>query len=200
MLAEIGALEGHVLGAHGVWLDDDDIATLGASGSGIAHCPMSNLKLGSGIARLTELQAAGVQVGLGTDGPASNDNLDLWEEMKLAPLLARGVSGNASSVDAATAIALATVSGARAIGLHDVGEFRIGFRADVVRIDLDDPAFAPGLDQDLLPTLAFAGTGRHVTDVWVDGQRVVSDRVCVDVDLAEAMAQVKQRGARLAGL
>ncbi len=200
VLADIGALEGQVIGAHGVWLDDDDIALLGSAGAGVAHCPMSNLKLGSGIARLTELQAAGVNVGLGTDGPASNDNLDLWEEMKLGPLLARGVSGDASAVDASTAISLATVSGARAIGLGDVGELRVGFRADLVRIGLDDPALVPNLDQDLLTTIAFAGTGRHVRDVWVDGERVVKDGTCVGVDVAEAISQVRSRGARLSEL
>lgn len=200
VLAEIGALDGQVLGAHGVWLDNSDIAVLGTAGAGIAHCPMSNLKLGSGIARLAELRAAGVNVGLGTDGPASNDNLDLWEEMKLAPLLARGTSRDAGAIDAATAISLATVGGARAIGLDDVGELRTGFRADIVRIDLDDPAFAPALEQDLLTTLAFAGTGRHVSDVWVDGDRVVANHRCVHIDVAEAIDQVRTRGARLADL
>lgn len=197
VLAEIGALDGQLLGAHGVWLDDEDLAMLGNVGAGIAHCPMSNLKLGSGIARLTELREAGINVGLGTDGPASNDNLDLWEEMKLAPLLARGTSQNASAIDAATAIHLATVGGAKAIGLHDVGELRVGHRADVIRVDLGDAAFAPNVETDLLTTLAFAGTGRHVTDVWVDGQRVVSNRSCDRVDLVEAIEEVRTRGALL---
>ncbi len=198
LLAELGALDSRLLGAHGVWLDDDDVSALGMAGAGIAHCPMSNLKLGSGIARLPQLMTAGVKVGLGTDGPASNDNLDLWEEMKLAPLLARGVSGKASAVDAATAISLATSGGARAIGLDDVGELRAGFRADVIRVDISDPAFAPGLVEDLLTTVAFAGTGRHVSDVWVDGHRVVADRECTRIDVAEAIDQVRTRGARLA--
>lgn len=197
VLAEIGALDGKLLGAHGVWLDDDDIAALGAAGAGVAHCPMSNLKLGSGMARLPELLAAGVKVGIGTDGPASNDNLDLWEEMKLAPLLARGVSGNASAVDAPAAVELATVGGARAIGLDDVGELRVGFRADVIRVDISGPAFAPRLEQDLLTTLAFAGSGRHVTDVWVDGQQVVEDGACCRIDVSVAIAEVQARGARL---
>lgn len=198
VLADVGALDGQLLGAHGVWLSDPDIAALGAAGAGIAHCPVSNLKLGSGIARLTELTDAGVNVGLGTDGPASNDNLDLWEEMKLAPLLARGTSGNAAVVDASAAIGLATVGGARAIGLGDVGELRVGFRADVIRVDVNDTAFAPCLEQDLLTTLAFAGSGRHVSDVWVDGVRVVAEGACSSVDVAEAIKQVQARGARLA--
>lgn len=198
VLAEIGALEGQLLGAHGVWLDDDDIAALGAAGAGVAHCPMSNLKLGSGMARLPDLLAAGVNVGLGTDGPASNDNLDLWEEMKLAPLLARGVTTNASAVSAASAIALATRGGARAIGLDDVGELRPGFRADVIAVDISGPTFAPAIASDLLTTLAFAGTGRHVTDVWVDGERVVRDGKCAHVNMDDAVREVQIRGARLA--
>lgn len=199
ILDDQGALDGRLLGAHGVWLDDDDISKLGAVGAGIAHCPVSNLKLGSGVARLTALTRAGVNVGLGTDGPASNDNLDLWEEMKLAPLLARGTGHDASAMGAAEAIFLATVGGARAIGLDDVGELRIGHRADIVRIDIDDPSFAPALDEDLLTTLAFAGTGRHVVDVWVDGARVVANRACTGVDISEAVREVRTRGARVAG-
>lgn len=198
VLADIGALDGQLLGAHGVWLDDADIAALGSAGAGIAHCPVSNLKLGSGMARLPELLAAGVTVGLGTDGPASNDNLDLWEEMKLAPLLARGLGTNASAITATQAIHLATLSGAQAVGLRDVGELRVGFRADVITVDITDPAFAPAIEADLLTTLAFAGTGRHVTDVWVDGTRVVRAGQSTRIDIDEAVREVQQRGQRLA--
>lgn len=197
ILAQHGALEGRLLGAHGVWLDDADIVTLGAAGAAIAHCPLSNLKLGSGIARLPALLAGGVTVGLGTDGPASNDNLDLWEEMKVAPLLARGSGRDPGLIDRATAIELATINSARAIGLEDVGVLDVGFRADIVRVDLDHPAFAPAIPADLLTTLAFAGSSKHVTDVWVSGRQLVTDGSMLDVDVHEAQAQVSARGARL---
>ena len=190
-------LEGRLLVAHGVWLTDEDLATLGQAGAGMAHCPVSNLKLASGIARVTAARAAGVTVGIGTDGPASNDSLDLWEEVKLAPLLARGTAADASAMAAADALALATVEGARAIGLDDVGHLTPGAWADVVRIDLDQPA--TGLALDPVAHVVFGGGGRHVTDVWVAGARVVQDRSCTTVDVPAAVAEGRTRAARLGG-
>lgn len=196
-LQDAGMLEGRLLVAHGVWLTDEDLATLGQAGAGMAHCPVSNLKLASGIARVTAARAAGVTVGIGTDGPASNDSLDLWEEVKLAPLLARGTAADASAMAAADALALATVEGARAIGLDDVGHLTPGAWADVVRIDLDQPA--TGLALDPVAHVVFGGGGRHVTDVWVAGARVVQDRSCTTVDVPAAVAEGRTRAARLGG-
>jgi 5-methylthioadenosine/S-adenosylhomocysteine deaminase len=198
ILADMGALEGRLLGAHGVWLDDDDLRLLGGAGAGIAHCPQSNLKLGSGIAPLVAMQAAGITVGVATDGPASNDDLDLWEEMKLAPLLARGRELDPRVIDVTNALRLATVDAARAIGLGDVGELRPGAVADIIRIDLDQPVFTPGIDADLLAHLVFAGSSHYVTDVWVNGERVVKSGVCTTVDMQVVMREVRTRGARLA--
>jgi 5-methylthioadenosine/S-adenosylhomocysteine deaminase len=195
-LADAGVLEAKVLAAHGVWLDGDDRRLLAGAGGAVAHCPQSNLKLGSGIAPLTRFLADGLTVGLGTDGVASNDDLDLWEELKLAPLLARGSTRDPSAIDAVTAIDLATRSGARAIGLDDVGELRPGAWADIIRIDLDQPVFTPRLD--LLTLLVFAGGSRHVTDVWVAGNRVVEGRQVTTVDVGTAMTEVDARGRRLA--
>lgn len=197
-LADHGVLEAKVLAAHGVWLDADDRRLLAQAGAAVTHCPQSNLKLGSGIAPLVELLEAGVRVGLGTDGPASNDDLDLWEELKLAPMLARGTNHDPAAVSAVTALDLATRSGALALGFDDVGVLRAGAQADVIRIDLDHPAFAPGRAEELLANLVWAGSGRHVTDVWVAGRQVVQDRQCLTVDVDRAVAEVKIRGARLA--
>ncbi len=196
VLADAGVLEARVIAAHGVWLDEDDRRLLADAGAAVAHCPQSNLKLGSGIAPVARYRAEGLRVGLGTDGVASNDNLDLWEEVKLAPLLARGVSRDPAIMDAADALDLATRSGARAVGLDDVGELRPGAWADIVRIDLDQPVFTPGLD--LLTLLVFAGSSRHVTDVWVAGRPVVVDREVTTVDVDRARAEVDRRGRRLA--
>lgn len=195
-LADAGVLEAKVLAAHGVWLDQDDRRLLAGAGGAVAHCPQSNLKLGSGIAPLGQFLADGLTVGLGTDGVASNDDLDLWEELKLAPLLARGTTRDPAAIGAVTAIDLATRSGARAVGLDDVGELRPGAWADIIRIDLDQPAFTPRLD--VLTLLVFAGGSRHVTDVWVAGSRVVADRQITTVDIEAAMAEVDVRGRRLA--
>jgi 5-methylthioadenosine/S-adenosylhomocysteine deaminase len=196
VLADAGALEGRTLAAHGVWLDDDDRRLLAEAGAAVAHCPQSNLKLGSGIAPVVRLLADGVGVGLGTDGPASNDDLDLWEELKLAPLLARGAGHDPQAMDATTALDLATRAAARAIGLDDVGELRPGFWADVIRLDLDHPSFTPRLD--LLSHLVFSGSSRYVTDVWVAGRAVVESGEVLTVDVDRAMAEVDRRARRLA--
>ncbi len=196
LLADHGVLEGQVLAAHGVWLDANDQRLLAEAGASVAHCPISNLKLGSGIAPVVDFLSAGVNVGLGTDGVASNDNLDLWEEVKLTPLLARGSRRDPAAMDAAATLTLATTGAARAVGLDSVGDLRPGAWADVIRIDLDQPQFAPGID--LLTHVVFAGSSRHVTDVWVAGHRVVSDRMSTMVDLDEVVAQCRTRGRRLA--
>ena len=198
VLADTGVLEGRLLAAHGVWLDETDRRLLGEAGAAVAHCPVSNLKLGSGIAPLVELLEAGITVGVGTDGPASNDNLDLWEEQKLAPMLARGTRHDAEALSAAQALGLATQQSARAVGLIDSGELRVGAWADIIRIDLDHPVFAPGRIEELLTHVVWAGGGQHVSDVWVGGRQVVADSSCLTIDVDEAIAQAKTRGIHLA--
>jgi 5-methylthioadenosine/S-adenosylhomocysteine deaminase len=198
VLADAGCLDATVIAAPGVWLDDVDQRLLAEAGAAVAHCPQSNLKLGSGIAPISHMIDAGVRVAIGTDGVASNDDLDLWEELKLAPLLARGSTGDPQAMTAATAIDLATGAGATALGLHDVGHLSVGARADIIRIDTDQPAFTPGLD---LPThLVFGGSSRFVTDVWVDGRHVVDGGVVTTVDLAVAKREVTERGRRIAAV
>jgi 5-methylthioadenosine/S-adenosylhomocysteine deaminase len=196
LLAEHGVLEGPVLAAHGVWLDPADQRLLAEAGASVAHCPVSNLKLGSGIAPVVDFVNRGINVGLGTDGAASNDSLDLWEELKLAPLLARGTRFDPAAMDAVAALDMATASAAKAVQLPDVGELRPGAWADVVRLDIDQPAFTPGVD--LLTNVVFAGSSRHVTDVWVAGDRVVRDGASTKVDLGEVVLECRTRGKRLA--
>ncbi len=197
-LADAGVLEAKVLAAHGVWLDATDQRLLAEAGAAVAHCPQSNLKLGSGIAPVADLLAAGVGVGVATDGVASNDDLDLWEELKLAPMLARGRACDAQAMGAATALDLATRSAARAIGLADVGHLSPGAWADIIRVETDHPAFTPGLD--MMTHLVFAGSSRFVTDVWVAGRQVVDDGTLTTVDIDECLSEVRSRGRRLAGL
>jgi 5-methylthioadenosine/S-adenosylhomocysteine deaminase len=192
LLADHGVLEGQVLAAHGVWLDDADRRLLGAAGAAVAHCPQSNLKLGSGIAPVADLLAAGITVGVGTDGPASNDDLDLWEELRLAPLLARGARHDPEAMGAAQALALATSEAALALALPDVGQLRPGAWADLIRLDLDVPAFTPLRPDTVLTQLVFAGSARYVTDVWVAGRPVVADRQLQTVDVAALMARARE--------
>ncbi|MGH3996710.1 MAG: amidohydrolase family protein, partial [Pseudonocardiaceae bacterium] len=148
LLEHLGVLGNgaRVLAAHAVQLSDADIAVLSRHRAGVAHCPGSNSKLASGIARLLDLRAAGIAVGLGTDGPASNDDLDLWDDARLAARLARLTSGDAAALTAAQALLLATRGGAAAIGRVDLGSLRTCAWADLVHLGANDPAFAAGLD------------------------------------------------------
>jgi 5-methylthioadenosine/S-adenosylhomocysteine deaminase len=197
LLADLGVLEGRVLAAHAVWLDDEDLELVARHDVAVAHCPGSNGKLGAGVAPLRALLDRGVRVGLGTDGPASNDDLHLWDEMRLAALLARAVSRDPGTVSSADALRLATRGGGEALGLG-VGVLAPGRPADVVRLRTDDPRFSPALDDiDLLGHLVWAGAGYLVTDVWVAGERVVEDGRCTRVDGERALAEVTRRAARL---
>lgn len=200
LLERIGFLHPpRVLAAHSVWLSDDDIDIYRRNDVAVAHCPQSNTKLASGIARVTDLLEHGVRVGLGTDGPASNNDLDLWEELRLAPLLQRARTGDASALPAGTAIGLATRGGAGALGRADLGVLAAGRWADLMRLDIDDAAFTPLLtDRDLLAHLLWSAGARHVRDVWVAGRRVVSDGVVRTIDEPRARAEVQRRAARLA--
>ncbi len=199
LLARHGVLDGRVLAAHAVWPEEDDVSLLVEHDVAVAHCPGSNGKLGAGVAPLAEYLERGLRVGLGTDGPASNDDLHLWDEMRLCALLARATAADPSVVSTRTALRLATRGGAEALGLP-VGSLEVGRRADVIRLRTDDPRFVPATsDDELLGHLVWAGAGYLVTDVWVSGDRVVEDGHCTRIDAAQARAEVAQRAQRLLG-
>lgn len=201
MLEQLGVVGGRLVAAHCVHLSDTDVEVLARHRVGVAHCPGSNAKLASGIARLVDLVRAGVPVGLGTDGPASNDDLDLWEEARLAGLLARLSTGDAAAVTAAQALLLATRGGAEALHRDDIGALEPGRWADLVHVGVDDPAFVAGLDVpdgQLLANLVWAAGSRCVRDVWVAGEQVLADGVPTRADLAEARAAVRAVATRLA--
>jgi len=198
LLDKLGVLDGRVLAAHGVQLSDDDIALLAARGAAVAHCPGSNAKLAAGIARVTALRRAGVRVGLGTDGPASGDDLDMWAEARLAGLLARVSSADAAALTASELLLMATREGAAAIGRDDLGSLAVGNWADLVHVDLDHSTFVdPTDDAQLLSNLVWAGGSRLVRDVWVAGDRVVADGEPTKVDRAAATAAVRTVAAGL---
>jgi 5-methylthioadenosine/S-adenosylhomocysteine deaminase len=200
MLHELGMLGrgGRLLAAHAVHLDTEDIALLARSGAAVAHCPGSNAKLAAGSAPVTALRAAGVPIALGTDGPASSDDLDLWSTARLAGRLARLASGDAAELTAAELLLLATRHGAAAIGRADLGALEPGRWADVVHVSTDDPAFLD-LDDDpgLLSNLVWAGGGRLVRDVWVAGERVLEAGEPTRVDRAAVQADARTVAARL---
>jgi len=174
-LERLGILGPQTLAVHSVSLNDDDIATLARHNTHVAHCPTANLKLASGIARTLALQAAGVNIGLGTDGAAGNNRLDLLSEARLAGLLAKGTSGDASALPAHTLIYMATLGGARALGLSErIGSLEPGKQADLVAIRLDSAATQPVFDP--ASHLLYAAGREHVSDVWVDGESVVKKK------------------------
>ncbi len=196
LLADAGALECCFVGAHGVWLDDHDRRVLGSAGASLAHCPNSNLKLGSGFADVRAMIDAGVNVAIGTDGPGSADSLDLWRGVSLAAGLARGLRHDPQALSVHETLLMATARGGQAIGQPDVGTLTVGSRADFIRIDIDQSVFTPALDDlELLTHLVFANQGGFVTDVWVDGEQVVAHRQPLRADLGEAMRDVAQRSS-----
>lgn len=200
MLEALGVLGGRVLAAHAVHLSDEDIEILARHSVGVAHCPGSNAKLASGIARVTDLRRAGVAIGLGTDGPASNDDLDLWEDMRLAGMLARLSTMDSAVLGAADLLLLATRGGADAMGRNDIGALEVGRWGDLVHLDLDDPAFVGGLDvpdEQLLANLVWAAGSRTIRDVWVAGEQVVAGREPTRVDRAKTQARVRAITRRL---
>ncbi len=199
LLESVGALDGRVLAAHSVWLDEAELSLLSGRDVAVAHCPGSNGKLGAGIAPLHALLERGVRVGLGTDGPASNDDLHLWDEMRLAALLARAVAGDPGAVSTAEALRLATRGGGEALGLP-VGALEVGRPADVIHLRTDDARFSPSVnDAELMGHLVWAGAGYLVTDVWVGGTPVVEAGRCTLIDADRARAEVGQRARRLLG-
>jgi 5-methylthioadenosine/S-adenosylhomocysteine deaminase len=198
LLDRLGVFGGRVLAAHGVHLTDDDIGLLAARGAAVAHCPGSNAKLAAGVARVGALRRAGVRVGLGTDGPASGDDLDLWTQARLAGLFARVRSGDAAALTAPELLLMATREGAAAIGRDDLGALEPGRWADLVHVELADAAFVdPADDAQLLSNLVWAAGARLVRDVWVAGEQVLADGEPTRLSRAAATEELRGVAARL---
>jgi len=173
-LRHLGLLSPGLIAVHGVHVNAQDIALLAQHGCSIAHCPTSNLKLGSGIAPIVALSEQGVNIGLGTDGAASNNRLDMFQEMRLAALLAKGLSGRPEAVGAHQALRMATLGGARALGLDsEIGSIAVGKAADLCAVYSTELGLLPCYDP--LSVLIYAAGREHVSDVWVAGKRRVAD-------------------------
>ena len=173
-LHRLGILGPNLIAAHGVHLETHEMALLAAHGCSVAHCPSSNLKLASGFAPIAALLAHGVNVGLGTDGSASNNRLDMFAEMRLAALLAKGVAGDATVVSAQQALHMATLGGAHALGMeNEIGSIEIGKWADLCAIALNDAQLAPCYD--VISLLVYSAGREYVSDVWVAGKPRFAD-------------------------
>ncbi|MNW25642.1 5-methylthioadenosine/S-adenosylhomocysteine deaminase [compost metagenome] len=179
-LQKLGFFSRPSLVAHAVHLNDEEIQVLAQHDVGVSHNPGSNLKLASGVARVPDLLRAGVKVSLGTDGPASNNNLDMFEEMRLAALIHKGVSGDPTAVPAAEALRMTTEYGAASIGLKEVGVLAAGNKADFIALDLDQPHFLPRTD--LISHAVYSASAKDVVHVWVDGKQVLKDGSCLTLD------------------
>jgi 5-methylthioadenosine/S-adenosylhomocysteine deaminase len=183
-LESIRFFEGRTVAAHGVWLDDADIATLKLHNVGVAHCPSSNMKLSSGAAPIVKLRAAGVNVGLGPDGPAgSNNDFNMFEEMDLAAKLQKLVTMNPQALPAKAAIDMATIDGAKVLGLEkEIGSLEPGKRADLIAISLDEANAIPLYNVE--SQMVYALKGSDVRDVMINGKWVVRDRRVLTLDVA----------------
>ena len=192
-LESFGLLDApRVLLAHCVWLSDHEIGILANHGVGVAHNPVSNMKLASGAARVEDMLAQGIAVGLGTDGEKENNNLDLFEEMKTASLLAKFSKLDAAALDAWTVCRMATITGARALGLdQETGSIEVGKKADLIAVRTNTPRMTPlltGTDGNLHHNLVHAVQGGDVDLTMVDGKIVVEAGKLLTADLQELIA------------
>lgn len=197
-LDRLGLVNERLMAVHATRLEEGEIAVLAERGCSVVHCPQSNLKLASGFAPVDTLLAAGVNVALGTDSTASNNDLDLLEEMQTAALLAKGVSGSAEAVTAAEALEMATLAGARALGLDgEIGSLRPGKAADFVALDLSAANTQPVYDP--ASQVAYSCKSSQISDVWVRGKALMEAGTPGWDDEDRILAQARKWGARIGG-
>jgi len=197
VLDGLGIFDGRTVVAHAVWVDDADLKILKARGAGIAHCPSSNTKLASGVAPVVRMLAAGLAVGLGTDGPAgSNNDFNLFEEMDLAAKLQKVTTGNPEALPARQALEMATILGARVLGLEkEIGSLEAGKRADLITVRLDAPHAVPLFN--VYSQLVYALKASDVSDVMVNGRLLVRDRRALTLDARTVLAKAAEFGVKV---
>lgn len=198
-LQRLGLVNNQLIAVHMTQLTAAEIDLCAEQGVSIVHCPESNLKLASGFCPVEHLRRSGVNVALGTDGCASNNDLDMFGEMRIAALLAKGVAQDASALDAASALRMATLNGARAMGMADlIGSIEPGKRADLCVVDLDrietQPLHHP------ISQLVYACARQQVTDVWIDGDARLRDGQLVDIDTDALVAKAKSWRTRIGAI
>ncbi len=196
-LSRLGLLGPRTQCVHMTQLDSQDITLLAASGAHVIHCPRSNMKLASGTCPVSRLQRAEVNLALGTDGAASNNSLNLFLEMSSAALLAKLSSQDASALPAASVLEMATLGGARALGIDDqVGSLELGKQADIIAVDFGDPALQPV--HNPVSQLVYACNGSQVTHSWVAGRPLMANRELLTLDIDALTARAQHWAERLA--
>ncbi len=195
LLHRLGLLDENTICVHCVWLEARDIELLRETGAKVATCPESNMKLGSGIAPLAELLAAGIPVGLGTDGCASNNDLDLFQEMASCARLHKVAAREPTRLPAAAVLGMATGAGAGVLGLAgQTGRLAVGLRADCIIIDRRQPHLTPFHNPE---TLVYAGRGSDVATVLINGRVVMQERRLLSFDLGETLDEVRRLAKRV---
>lgn len=200
-LDNFGILDSKALAIHGVYLTEEEIKLMAQKGVGVAHAPTSNLKLASGVAPVARMLELGLNVGIGTDGPASNNDQDMFEEMRLAALLAKGITRDPKAVPARIALTMATIGGARALHLdHITGSIEVGKQADLAIVDLGEPHFTPkfALSADnIYSQLVYAGKSADVRHVLANGRLLMKDRELLTIDTETIMAEMQRIADRV---
>ncbi len=187
-LHQLGLLSPGLIGVHMIHLTQEEIELIGSQGCSVAHCPSSNLKLASGIAPVSALRKEGVTVGIGTDGAASNNRLDMFAEMRLAALLAKAQSNRAEELPAYQALQMATLNSAKALGMEDrIGSLVKGKMADITAVDFSGPELSPCYDP--VSHLVYSAGREHVSHVWVDGKILVNQGKLTTLDEQEIVAR-----------
>ncbi len=190
-LDSIGILDANTLLAHCVWIDDHDIEIIAKQNAKISHNPESNMKLAAGVAPVPRFLDSGITVGLGTDGCASNNNLDLFQEMDTTAKLHKVISHDPTVMDAKSVIVMATIGGAKAIGLgNEIGSIEVGKQADLIIIDTDKPHLTPLYNP--VSHIVYAASGSDVRDVLVAGEFLVRNRKLLTLDLDETLERVTE--------
>ena len=196
MLNEVGFLDGPTIAAHVVWPTETEIPILVEKQVGVIHNPTSNMKLASGVSPVSKMLAAGVRLGLGTDGTASNNDLDMWEEMRLAALLQKIDAMDPEALPAAEVLRMATIGGATAIGLGDItGSLEAGKRADLIQVGFDDVHHVPTFD--VISHLVYVTDEQDVKTVIVDGRVLMRDGEILSVDTERVEDEARAFGARI---
>lgn len=196
-LEGLGFLSERLVAAHAVQVTDAEIATLAKHGVGVAHCPQSNMKLCSGVAPVPAMLQAGLRLGLGTDGAASNNDLDLWEEMDTCAKVQKVVTDDPTVVSAREALTMGTMGGARALHMEDrIGSLEVGKRADLILVDLEAPHMVPRYD--LYSHLVYAAKASDVTHTLVDGRVLMRDRKLLTVDFEATRAEARRYAEQVA--
>ncbi len=195
-LEQLGLLSPRLLAVHMTQLTESEISRLAQAGGHVIHCPESNLKLASGFCPLAKLLKAGINVAIGTDGAASNNDLDMFSEMRSAALLAKAVAQDASAVPAATALSMATLNGAKALGIdNEVGSLVVGKAADVIAVDLGQLESLPIYNP--ISQLVYATSRDRVSDVWIGGKQVVRSGTLTTLDGPAIQRRAREWGAKI---